>query len=211
VDFTEERNEVAYFLRRIYAQHLTTCSGGNVSRRIDSDLVAITAGSTDKARMRPQQVALYEMSGKTLTPDLSPSKETTMHLRIYQRCPEVGAVIHAHPPHATVFCCVDTPINIELLAETYALVDPPVVAPFALSGSDELAEVVSECATRSSSILMRSHGVTTTGKDLLQAFNRLELLEAAAFTTLTAQQLEGAQALTSQQKNALDRLVGRPV
>ena len=92
----------------------------------------------------------------------------------YQRYPSVGAIVHAHPVTLSAFSCAETPIDIGLLSETYALLDPPVVAPYALMGTEELAEIVAECAGRSSAILLRNHAVVTTGANLMQAFSRLE-------------------------------------
>jgi len=209
MEYYDERKEVAYFTRRLYRRRLTTTSGGNVSLRVSDDLMAITPAALDKARTRASQVALVGNAGHTLTPGLRPSSETPMHLRIYASCPGVRAVIHAHPTTACVFTCTDTPLNLDLLAEPYALVDPPVIAPFALSGSGELAGIVAECATRSSSILLRNHGIVTTGATLLQAFDRMELLEEAARVALLARQVEGVTPLTPEAKQQLDALVGR--
>lgn len=204
------RREVAYVARRLYAMRLTTTSGGNVSCRLDDGGFAITPSGTDKARIRAADVVLLALDGSSRTAGARPSSEFLMHLRIYARCRAVHAVVHAHPPCASAFACADTPIRRDLLAETYALLDEPVTAPYALTTTDELADTVAACAARSSCILMRSHGVTTTGATLLQAFDRMELLEAAASITLMAARLEGARALTPDQRGQIDLLVGRP-
>ncbi|HSV74239.1 MAG TPA: class II aldolase/adducin family protein [Chthonomonadales bacterium] len=204
-----ERREVARFLRRLYRMRLTTTTGGNVSCRTADGSVAITPSGADKARVRAADVALLSADGALLTPGLEPSSEGSMHVRIYARCPEVRAIVHAHPPVASVFACADTPIDLGLLCETHALLDEPIVTPYARSGTAELAEVVAESAARSSCIIMRSHAVVTTGATLLQAFSRLELLEEAARATLIARQLDGVRRLTAEQRAELDRLVGR--
>jgi L-fuculose-phosphate aldolase len=152
---------------------------------------------------------VIDLQGRNLTPDLKPSSEGQIHLRLYQQHPHIGAVIHAHPTTVCAFACAETPIDLSLLCETYALLDPPVTAPYALSGTPELAESVAECAARSSCILLQNHAVLTTGADLLQAFHRVELLEEAARVTLLARQLEGVRHLTAEERAGLDQLIGR--
>lgn len=200
-----ERQQVAYFMRRLYQLRLTTTSGGNVSVRVGADRFAITASSTDKARARACEVAVIDFDGLNLIPELTPSSETSMHLRIYEECAEVGAVCHAHPPHLAAFVCSDAVLRLDLLAETYALVDEPVVVPYYHSGSKELAEAVAAAAGRSSSILMRNHAATATGRTLLQAFNRIELLEDAARLSLRCLHLPGVTGLSPTHRRELDQ------
>ena len=196
-------------MRRLYRHELTTTSGGNVSLRIEDDLVAITPAALDKGRLTTEQVALMRFDGTNLTPHLKPSIETRLHLRVYELNPHVRAIIHAHPVTATAFTATDVPIQCELLVEPYALVGPPVMAPYALVGSDALAETIADCATRAPCILMENHGVVTVGATLLQAFDRMELIEAAARTTLIARQLGSVRPLTQSQLAKLDKMMGR--
>ncbi len=207
--FIAERTDVAYFMRRLYELRLTTTSGGNVSCRAGDDACAITPSAVDKARITADQVAIIALDGTNRTPELTASSETAMHLRIYERLPEVGAIVHAHSPTVSAFVCAETPIRVDLLSETYALLDEPLMVPYARTGTDELADLVARYAERSSCLLLRNHAATTTGRDLLQAFNRMELLEDAARITLMVRQLDGVTALTPDHKRALDELMGR--
>ena len=210
MELVAERREVAYWVRRLYRLRLTTASGGNVSRRAGEDRFVITPSGVDKARVLSRQVAVMDLQGGNLTPDLKPSSEGQMHLRLYQQYPRIGAVIHAHPTTVCAFAASETPIDLGLVCETYALLDAPVMAPYALSGTPELAQIVADCAERSSCVLLQNHAVLTTGVDLLQAFHRLELLEEAARLTLLARQLGDVRHLTAEERADLDHLVGRP-
>ncbi|MGC8668171.1 MAG: class II aldolase/adducin family protein [Chthonomonadales bacterium] len=208
-DLAQERAEVASFMRRIYHLGLTSSTGGNVSRKAPNNRIVITPASLDKARIRPRDVAVMDLSGALLTPGIHASSESLMHLALYRRYPHIGAVIHAHPVTASAFACSTTPIRVDLTCETYALLDPPILAPYALSGTEELARSVADAAGASSCILLQNHAVLTTGADLLEAFRRLELLEEAARITLITRQLDGVRTLSPEEKSALDRLVGR--
>jgi len=205
----EQRDAVARFMRRLYRQGLTTTSGGNVSVRVDDTTVAISASGSDKGELSADQVALMSVGGVNLTPELKPSIETPMHLGIYQRVPTVNAIVHAHPITASVFCASRKPINCQLLAESYAVVGKPVFVPYACMGSDLLATLVADSAARAVCLLLENHGVLTTGDTLLQAFDRLEVIEYAARATLLSNIVGGSSPLRRDQLREIDRLMGR--
>ncbi len=207
MDYKAERREVARFMRRAYKLKLTTTSGGNFSRRVGDGLVAITPSQLDKGRMRGRRIALVDLEGKNLTPEIKISSEAHMHLRIYQRFPHISAIIHAHPVTASAFCCAETPIRHDLLAEQYCLMQAPLMVPYSMTSGLELADIVAEYAGRAPCLLMRNHGVTTTGASLLQAFDRLELLEIAAQLTLIMPKLDGVKGLDDDQKRELDAMM----
>ena len=133
-----------------------------------------------------------------------------MHLEIYTRRPDVKAIVHAHPPMASVFAVSDQPLNVRLIAESYAIIGEPAIAPYALTGTQELADAVAGCLTGSTTcVLMRNHGVLTAGSDLLQAFDRMEVLENAAKINIYAHLLGHTQELNEVQCAALDEWVRR--
>lgn len=210
MDYALERGAVAAFMRRLYRQKLTTTSGGNISVRVGGgDRVAITPAAIDKGRMKAAEVGVVTMDGENLTPLLRSSSETPMHLAIYQACPGVQAIVHAHPVTASTFSAAETPIDCELLSESYAILGEIVNAPYALTGTPELAAHVAAAACRANCILMKNHGVVALGRTLLEAFDRLELIEAAAQMTLITRQLQGVRRLDADERHALDRLMGR--
>lgn len=205
-----EREAVAYIMRRLYTTRLTTTSGGNVSQRTPDGKIAITASQLDKAETRADQIALCTPEGENLTPELPISSETGMHLAIYQQCPEVSAIVHAHPTTACLFTASDEPIRIDLIAESYCMLGTVVKTPYHRTATDALAEAVAaDAAAGAHCILMENHGITTVGKSLLQAFDRLELLESAAQMTLMARQLGSIRPLNDERKRELDALMGR--
>ena len=126
MEYQTEREQVAYFMRRLYRQQLTTTSGGNISCRIaNGDIVAITASKLDKCELLADGVGLVAMDGASLTPELNLSIETGMHLAIYRARPDVTAIVHAHPATATAFCAVKKPLDTRLTAEAYAILGKP--------------------------------------------------------------------------------------
>lgn len=209
MEYPAQREETAYFMGRLYETGLTTTSGGNISCRLDGDRIAVTPSALDKARLRPEDIGICTLEGENLTPHLKMSSETGMHREIYRRCPEVQAIIHAHPLTATAFAASRRDIETRLISESYCLLGRVVRAPYFRTNTPELSQAVGDAAEKADCILMENHGITTLGADLLQAFDRMELLENAAKMTLLADQLGGGQLLNEKQLKDLDALMGR--
>ena len=171
-------------MRRLYRKGLTTTSGGNISRRITHDIIAITPSATDKGKMKWKEVGLMTIAGKNLTPGLKPSIESVMHLSIYKRKSDIKAIIHAHPLFATSFTAMKSTINTNLTAEARAICGDPLFVHYALMGTPELAELAAESIVKSHILLLENHGILTAGNSLLEAFDKIEVLENAARMTL---------------------------
>jgi L-fuculose-phosphate aldolase len=201
------RKEVAYFMRRLYKKNLTTTSGGNVSLRTGEDLLLITPSALDKGRIKADQIGVLTLSGNNLTPKLKPSIETGMHRAIYEKRPDIKAIVHAHPPIATSFTAMSKDINCRLTAEARAILGTPRSAPYALMGTAGLAAIVADSAADTFVILMENHGVICLGPDLLTAFDRMEVLEAAAKMTLITTLLKGVRELNTEQLKEIDNLM----
>lgn len=184
LEFKTERKDVARFMRRLYKKDLTTTSGGNISIRVADEIIAITPSATDKGKMKWKEVGLITMEGENLTPSLKPSMETFMHLAIYRRKSDIKAIVHAHPVFATAFTAMKSVINTNLTAEARAICGGPVFVPYALMGTSELAILAAEHIEKGCILLLENHGILAAGKNLIEAFDRIEVLENAAKMTL---------------------------
>jgi len=205
MEYMEHQKEVAYFMRRLYNYKLTTTSGGNVSKRIDN-VILITASQTDKATIDESQIGIMTTTGKNLSENLTLSMESKMHLAIYSRRPDVFAVVHAHPVFATSFAIAGKEIKTNLAGETRAVLGVPVIALYALMGTQDLADNVGDASLKGNVILMKNHGILTVGKNLLQAYDRMEVIEAAAKMTFITTHLGGGKELTHEELQAIDKL-----
>jgi L-fuculose-phosphate aldolase len=205
--FKDIRKEVAFYMRRLYERGLTTSSGGNISIK-NEDMMFITPTSYDKGMIRGRHIGIITMDGKNLTTDLQPSMESAMHLAIYKKRRDVNAIVHAHPPVATSFTAMDQEINCALIAEARALLGKPAYAHYALMGTKELAAFTADAAEGNALVIMLSnHGVVCLGKDLLTAFERMEVLESAANMTILTSMLGGVKPLSEEQIREIDRLM----
>ena len=203
--FKDQRKEVAYFMRRLYKQRLTTTSGGNISLRLNACIIAITPTATDKGRLKWKEVGIMNLNGENLTPHLKPSMESDMHLDIYRKSAAINAIVHAHPIMASAFTASGRMIETNLTAEARVILGEPAIAPYALMGSKKLAKIVSNIARSSQVILMENHGVLTVGSTLFQAFDRLEVLELAAKMNILIDMIGNKKPLSQSRIEELDK------
>ena len=204
MSYKNKKNEVAYFMRRLYAQKLTTCLGGNISIKTDENTILITPSQLDKAILKSNQIGIVTIDGENLTPQFKLSMETGMHLSIYKKRQDVKAIIHAHSTFATGFAVMQKEINNKLTGEIRAIIGNIDTASYALMGSEELAQKVSDKSVNTNVILMENHGVIALGENLLQAFNRIEVLESAAKMTIITELMKSKKELSDKDLKILD-------
>lgn len=184
----ELAREIADFMKRLYQQQLTTTSGGNISVR-RGDAVFMTPGGTDKGRMETDEIGRLALDGTILDPGFKPTCEAGLHLAVYRARPDITAIVHAHPVTASAFSASEAEISTSLLAESAAVLGRIGRVPYFHFGTPELAEAAACCAKDYDVFLLNNHGAMTLGSSLLQAFDRLEVLENAAKTTLICEHL----------------------
>ena len=177
----EEKELVATFMGRSYERGLTTSTGGNLSMRVGS-VMLITPSGLDKSSLKAEDIAEVDIeTGENLTPEKKLSIETEMHRMIYLKRPDCVSVMHSHPTFCCLYSASDESIDTTLIAESWYLLDKVVKVPYALMGTKELAERVSDYASKGgNAFLLENHGALCIGKSPLNAFDRLECLEQAA-------------------------------
>lgn len=208
--YLREREETSYFMSRLYKQGLTTCSGGNISRLTDdNESIVITPSQIDKGNLNRDLIGVVDKNGENQTRDLKLSMETGLHVAIYKQRPDVKAIIHAHPPYSSAYTAVDREINTALTGEARAILGQPVKAAYKLMGTEGLAEVTSNAAKEADVVLMENHGIICVGKTLLEAFNKMEVLESAAKISFIAEMLGKVKGLDPKQCEEIDKFMGR--
>ena len=177
----DEKEQVALFMGRSYERGLTTSTGGNFSMRVGS-VMLITPSGLDKSSLKAEDIAEVDIeTGKNLTPDKKLSIETEMHRLIYKKRPDCISVMHSHPTFCCLYSASNESIDTTLIAESWYLLDRVIKVPYALMGTKELAERVSDYAQKGgNAFLLENHGALCIGKSPLNAFDRLECLEQAA-------------------------------
>jgi len=177
------KNELAGTMRRLYRMKLTTTLGGNISVLTEKNTILITPSGTDKGVISADDIGEMTLDGKIVGNIFKPSIESGMHIAVYRARPDIKAVIHAHPPALSALASSSLEVKNNFTVETYAVLGKVAYADYALIGSEELARNCAAAAGDADSILMRRHGALSLGKNLLEAFDRMEVFENAAGLT----------------------------
>ena len=154
------------------------------SVRVGENALWVTPTGVCKGDMTEDMLVKMTLDGTVLEGTRKPSSETKMHLRIYQENPTVRAVVHAHPPVATTFAAAGIPLDKPVLQEAVVQLGTVPVAPFALPGSQGVADSVAPFCRDYRALLLEYHGAVTWGTSMEQAHYRLECLEQVATVTL---------------------------
>lgn len=181
---------------RAYERGLVPGVSGNLSVRVPgAPRVIIKATGMALGDMTPADTLVIDLEGNPVEDGTSrrPSKERWFHCAIYRYRPDVGAVVHLHPPHAVAFAALHTLPPMLTGAARAFLAGKTVLIPPAPSGSRELAGMVGD-AFRNPEILaaiLAEHGTVTVGADLHSAFYLSEYLEDAARTACLVRHIRG--------------------
>lgn len=202
-DLRQVREQVAYYMRRLYDKGLTTCSGGNISMKVETDLVLITPSGVDKGLLAAADIAMIGLDGTNMTPHLRPTIEAQMHLAIYKTRPDITAVAHTHSVFATALSCTDIAIEPGLTPEGVMAVGEIAKAAYYPAGTWEVADATATAMTKANVVVMANHGVTAVGKTLFQAFDRLEVTELSAKMTYITRTLGTCTPLDEAQKRRI--------
>ncbi|OFW19817.1 MAG: aldolase [Acidobacteria bacterium RIFCSPLOWO2_02_FULL_59_13] len=192
------RQEIVELGLRLHQQGFVAATAGNLSVRLDAERLLTTPTHSSKAMLRPQDLIIVDRRGNKVAGESIPSSELPMHLLIYQLRPEVGGIVHAHPPAATGFAAAGMALDEALVAETVVTLGSVPLARYATPGSQQLNEALRDLIPGHHAILMANHGVVTYGEDLLEAYYYMESVEHLARVSLVTVLL-GQQAKLSRQ------------
>lgn len=190
------RAEVVRVCRRLYERGLIAGPDGNVSVRLDDGNLLVTPSGWSKADLEVEDLVVVDREGQLVSGNHAPSSEVRMHTRIYQRRPDVQAVVHAHPPIATAFGVAGEDFMAPVLPEIMLQMGGVPLVPYALPGGDALADRFEPFLLHHDAFLMANHGATTIGPSLRIAHQRMESLEHAARILYAARGLGRVNALS---------------
>lgn len=173
----EMRKQLIDFIRRGYQQRLFISTEGSFSARVDEHAFLITPHHVDRHRIGVEDLVLVERgraeSGKT------ESRAARNHQAIYDAYPEFGAVLNASPVNATAFSVTSEVLDSRTIPESYILLRNVGRVPYGIQfeSPEELAQ---EVTPQRPIVLLENDGVLVAGANVLEAFDRLEVLESTS-------------------------------
>jgi L-fuculose-phosphate aldolase len=173
----ELRAQLCEFVRRSYRQRLMISTVGAFSARLDPDSFLITPHRTDRHDLEPADIVLVSRGrpeeGKT------PSSAGRNHQAAYDAHREVHAVVNAYPVNATAFAVTDAPLETRTIPESYIFLRDVPRIPYAYRFADG-GEIAAHTSLKSPVLILENDGVQVLGTTVLDAFDRLEVLESTA-------------------------------
>ena len=175
--------------RRTYERGYVASNDGNISARIDENRIVITPTGVSKGFMKPEDMVVVRMDGKVISAGKKPSSEVFMHIQVYKDRPDVNSVCHAHPPYATGFAVAGLALDQCVLPEVIIALGNVPLVDYGTPGTDEFYKPVVPLLPDYDAFLLANHGALTVGKDILNAYHKMETLEHFAHITFVANAL----------------------
>jgi 3-dehydro-4-phosphotetronate decarboxylase len=198
------RENIVTIGRNLYRRGLSPGSSGNISARLEDGWL-VTPTNSSLGTLDPANLSKLDWKGQLLS-GAKPSKESFLHLAMYQNRPQSGAIIHLHSSYAAAVSCLDglnpesciQPITPYFVMRVGKL---PLI-PYFRPGDKSLAGEISKHAPSHSSVLLANHGPVVSGTDLNSALYAVEELEETAKLTLLLQN-QKVRILTSEEIQVL--------
>jgi L-fuculose-phosphate aldolase len=197
--WSHPREDLVQTMARIYRYHMTTTSGGNLSILDPDGSIWITPSRVDKGNLKPTDVVRVTADG-SVEGQHPPSSEFPFHRQIYERRPDIKAIVHAHPGALVAYSICRLIPELRVQSHAHAVCGKIAYAPYACPGSEQLGENIADAfATGADCVMLENHGVVIGGSDLHDAFQRFETLEFVAQTLVKANRLGDVTTLTDAQ------------
>ncbi len=178
----EKMEQAIWAAGSLFERSRTTGSSANMSF-LHEGKVYITQSGSCFGTLREDQFAVLDLEGNILSEN-KPSKEWPLHLQIYQKKPETGAVIHTHGCYAVLWSFVPCKDECDVIPDHTPYLKMKLgtvgMIPYEKPGSEALFKAFGDRVEKSDGYLLKQHGAVVPGKTVLDAFYSIEELEESA-------------------------------
>lgn len=175
--------------RRVYSKGFAAANDGNISIRVGENEVICSPTMICKGFMKPDDICAVDLHGNQIGGKRKRTSEILLHLAIMRNRPDVRAVVHCHPPHATAFAVAREPIPQCILPEIEVFMGEVPIAPYETPGGQAFADTVVPFLKGTNTIILTNHGTVSFGANLEEAYWKTEILDAYCRILLLAKQL----------------------
>ena len=195
------RAEIVRIGRMMHEHKFVDGASGNLSARLGPDRILATPSGLAKGFLAPEQLIVVDQQGQLVAgqPGLKPTSELLMHLEAYRRRPDVNAVIHAHPVTSVALSIAGVSLAECVIPEAVVVLGLIPTTPYATPSSEENQRAISEVIVGHDAVVLQYHGTLTVGRDVLEAYLKLETLEHTAKIIALSKLLGGGPALPPEQ------------
>jgi L-ribulose-5-phosphate 4-epimerase len=182
------RDEILVFCHRLQQERLVWYTAGNISSRVEGelDLVAVTPTCVPYDTMVPDDIVIMTVHGDIVDGARKPTSEVPLHTLIYLDRPDVGGVVHTHSTAGMAMAAMGRTLPPILTGLVSAAGGSVETAPYARTGTAEMANFTASALVDRSACFLRHHGVLAIGSTVEQAYNTASVVEGAADAYLRA-------------------------
>ena len=202
----EIKQQICDLGKRIYDRNMVAANDGNISVKLNDHEFLCTPTGVSKGFMTPDFICKVDETGSVIEANegFRPSSEIKMHMRVYAKRLDVGAVVHAHPNFATSFAIAGLPLSLPIMPEAVITLGCVPLSPYGTPSTPEIPDAIEEYLDDFDSVLLENHGALTWSSDLLSAYMKMESLEFYAELMYKSKMLGGPKEFT---KEEIDKLV----
>src|SRR5438128_550894 len=197
------REEICEIGRRLYNKGFAAANDGNITIRLNDREVLCTPTMVSKGFMKPEDICKVDYEGKQLAGTRKRTSEVLLHLAVYKTRPDVNAVVHCHPPHATAFAVAQEPIPKCILPEVEVFLGEVPMARYETPGTHKFAETIIPYVKDCNTIILANHGTATFRPNLESAYFNSEIIDAYCRILILARQLGRVNYFTEAQVREL--------
>ncbi len=192
----EARREMCTLIKRAYDQQLFTSTQGTFSQRLSDGSFLITPYHKDRKYMEESDIV--RIVGNWKEAGKMPSRSAMLHKKIYDKHPEINSIIIAHAPYVMTFAVTDCEFDSRTIPESYIMLRDVKKIPFGASFMQQ--DMVADMFDAMTPILIAENDcVIVTGSSLINAFDKLEVMEYSAKAIVSSKTLGDIVAITDEE------------
>ena len=197
------KEQICEIGRRVYAKGFAAANDGNITIRLNEREILCTPTMVSKGFLKPDDICTVDHEGNQLAGRKRRTSEVLLHLAVYKERPDVQAVVHCHPPHATAFAVAREPIPKCVLPEVEVFLGEVPLADYETPGTHKFAHTILPYLRDCNTIILANHGTVTFGPDLEKAYWNSEIIDAYCKILILAKQLGPIHYFSEQQTKEL--------
>jgi L-fuculose-phosphate aldolase len=187
--YAQEVRDFMMVCRQLAERMYVTSQGGNLSCKLEEDLILISPTCMCKSDIEEADVVFIDPEGRTVEGRRRPTGEVPMYLNFYRDRPDIRSVIHCHPPYTNTFAILEGTnwLMRPVFPETVAEVGPVPLVPYGEPLTRALADNFVPFVKKYNAFLMENHGLTIlSAASICRTMQLVEILEVSSISILQA-------------------------
>jgi len=198
----EAREKMCVLARRCYDRKMLSTARGTISMRLPDDSMLILPAEKDRLHLKPEDVV--RMQGDRAEAGKVPGELARLHMKIYATHPDVNAVIISQAPSIMAFAVSGEAFESRMISEGYIVLGD-VQRKTNETGALDEEDIVNMLRPRKPVIVVDNRCAIAAGASLINAFDRMEVLEYSAAAVIAARGIGQPVCLTEAEIEGTNR------